>query len=54
MENFLQLLKKTQDELGRELSGEEIAFLQWVFENYSTEKAAQERKEQDDTARSTL
>lgn len=31
MKDFLQLLIETEQELGRPLSKEEVAFLQWVF-----------------------
>ncbi|MDY0394278.1 hypothetical protein ACFSMW_09280 [Virgibacillus halophilus] len=35
MKDFLQLLIETEQELGRQLSKEETAFLQWVFNRQS-------------------
>ncbi|MFA1822450.1 hypothetical protein ACDX78_20185 [Virgibacillus oceani] len=38
MKNFVQLCENTKEKLGRQLQDNEIAFLQWVYENYKDEE----------------
>ncbi|SFA97686.1 hypothetical protein SAMN04488072_104267 [Lentibacillus halodurans] len=38
MESFLQVQESVEEQLGRELQDNELAFLQWVYERYTEEE----------------
>lgn len=41
MRNYLQMHEEFKDKLGRNLTHDEIQFLQWVFNRYMEEKNQQ-------------